>query len=93
MRSQVIFRSHDPRQDVFSLSIDGLPRLERFGSPSQSGNLPVPGVFSTTPRVDAPERNSDFVFTWDVRTELSTDQLSRRQGLSRRNSQIDGTKK
>ena len=33
------------------------------------------------------------VFTWDVRTELSTDQLSRRQGLSRRNSQIDGTKK
>ena len=47
MRSQVIFRSHDPRQDVFSLSIDGLPRLERFGSPSQSGNLPVLGVFST----------------------------------------------
>ena len=46
MRSQVIFRSHDPRQDVFSLSIDGLPRLERFGSPSQSGNLPVLGVFS-----------------------------------------------
>jgi len=63
MRSQVIFRSHDPRQDVFSLSIDGLPRLERFGSPSQSGNLPVLGVFSTTPRIDAPERKSDFVFT------------------------------
>src|SRR2546426_11133434 len=41
MRSQVIFRVNDPGQDVFAVSIDGLPRRERFGSRSQSGNLPV----------------------------------------------------
>ena len=32
MRSQMIFRVHHSGQDVFALSIDSLPRLERFRS-------------------------------------------------------------